>query len=88
MTDEEMVVAQGQENHARKDLSYIEKARFAQRLEARFRRDTIMSAMSIHKSDLSNMLTVAHHDSRSGESTRSARRPRSAAAAGSNSPTS
>jgi ParB family chromosome partitioning protein len=61
MTDEEMVVAQGQENHARKDLSYIEKVRFAERLEARFRRETIMSAMSIHKSDLSNMLTVAHH---------------------------
>ena len=33
LTDEEMVVAQGQENHARKDLSYIEKALFAQRLE-------------------------------------------------------
>jgi ParB family transcriptional regulator, chromosome partitioning protein len=60
MTDEEMVVAQGQENHARKDLSYIEKARFAQRLEARFSRDTIMAAMSLYKSDLSNMLTVAH----------------------------
>jgi|SRR6185312_9273140 ParB family chromosome partitioning protein len=60
MTDEEMVVAQGQENHARKDLSYIEKVRFAQRLETRFRRETIMAAMSIHKSDLSNMLTVAH----------------------------
>jgi ParB family transcriptional regulator, chromosome partitioning protein len=60
MTDEEMVVAQGQENHARKDLSYIEKARFAQRLETRFSRDTIMAAMSVYKSDLSNMLTVAH----------------------------
>ena len=60
MTDEEMVIAQGQENHARKDLSYIEKARFAQRLEARFGRDTIMQAMSVYKSDLSNMLSVAH----------------------------
>ena len=60
MTDEEMVIAQGQENHARKDLSYIEKARFAQRLEARFGRDTIMQAMSVYKSDLSNMLAVAH----------------------------
>ena len=60
MTDEEMVVAQGQENHARKDLSYIEKARFAQRLEALFNRETIMTAMSVYKSDLSNMLTVAH----------------------------
>jgi ParB family chromosome partitioning protein len=60
LSDEEMVVAQGQENHARKDLSYIEKARFAQRLESRFGRSTIMSAMSIYKSDLSNMLAVAH----------------------------
>lgn len=61
LTDEEMVVAQGQENHARKDLSFIEKALFAQRLEGRgFGRATIMSALSIYKSDLSNMLAVAH----------------------------
>lgn len=61
LTDEEMVVAQGQENHARKDLSYIEKALFALRLEARdFTRATIMVALSIYKSDLSNMLSVAH----------------------------
>ena len=61
LTDEEMVVAQGQENHARKDLSYIEKALFAQRLEARdFTRATIMAALSVYKSDLSNMLSVAH----------------------------
>lgn len=61
LTDEEMVVAQGQENHARKDLSYIEKARFAQRLESRkFPRSTIMAALSVYKSDLSNMLAVAH----------------------------
>ena len=61
LTDEEMVVAQGQENHARKDLSYIEKAQFARRLENRqFSRATIMAALSIYKSDLSNMLSVAH----------------------------
>jgi ParB family chromosome partitioning protein len=61
LTDEEMVVAQGQENHARQDLSYIEKARFTQRLEGRnFPRPTIMAALSIYKSDLSNMLSVAH----------------------------
>ena len=61
LTDEEMVVAQGQENHARKDLSYIEKAQFARRLENReFTRATIMAALSIYKSDLSNMLSVAH----------------------------
>lgn len=61
LTDEEMVVAQGQENHARQDLSYIEKSRFAQSLEKRdFSRATIMAALSIYKSDLSNMLSVAH----------------------------
>lgn len=61
LTDEEMVVAQGQENHARQDLSYIEKARFATSLEKReFGRATIMAALSIYKSDLSNMLSVAH----------------------------
>jgi ParB family chromosome partitioning protein len=58
LSDDELVVAQGQENIERKDLSYIEKARFAHRLQGRFRRDTIMAAMSLHKSDLSNMLSV------------------------------
>ncbi len=57
--DEELVIAQGQENNERQDLSYIEKARFAHRLQERgFRRDTIMTAMSVYKSDLSNMLSV------------------------------
>jgi ParB family chromosome partitioning protein len=56
--DDELVIAQGQENSQRKDLSYIEKARFAHRLEGRFRRETIMSAMSLYKSDLSNMVSV------------------------------
>lgn len=59
LTDEEVVVAQGQENNERQDLSFIEKSRFARRLEQRgFRRDTIMSALSVYKSDLSNMLSV------------------------------
>jgi ParB family chromosome partitioning protein len=58
LTDEQLVIAQGQENHERKDLSYIEKARFAHRLDQRFTRETIMAAMSIYKSDLSNMLSV------------------------------
>ena len=58
LTDEQLVIAQGQENHERKDLSYIEKARFAHRLEKRFSRATIMAAMSLYKSDLSNMLSV------------------------------
>jgi ParB family transcriptional regulator, chromosome partitioning protein len=58
LSDEELVIAQGQENHERQDLSYIEKARFAQRLEKQFSRVTIMASMSIYKSDLSNMLSV------------------------------
>jgi len=58
LADEELVIAQGQENNERQDLSFIEKARFARRLEERFRRETIMTAMSVHKSDLSNMLSV------------------------------
>ena len=58
LTDEQLVIAQGQENHERKDLSYIEKARFAHRLGQRFSRATIMAALSIYKSDLSNMLSV------------------------------
>ena len=58
LADEELVIAQGQENSAREDLSYIEKARFAKRLQERFARETIMRAMSVYKSDLSNMLSV------------------------------
>jgi len=60
LSDEELVIAQGQENHEREDLSYIEKSLFARKLEQRgFSRATIMAAMSIYKSDLSNMLSVA-----------------------------
>jgi ParB family chromosome partitioning protein len=58
LTDEQLVVAQGQENNERQDLTYIEKARFADRLQRRFDRETIMAAMSLYKSDLSNMLSV------------------------------
>ncbi|CAH1691501.1 Putative replication protein B [Hyphomicrobiales bacterium] len=58
LSDEELVVAQGQENNERRDLTFIEKARFARNLQPRFTRDVIMAAMSIYKSDLSNMLSV------------------------------
>ncbi len=53
-----MVIAQGQENNERQDLSYIEKARFAQRLRERFARDVITAAMSIDKTELSRMLSI------------------------------
>lgn len=60
MTDEELVIAQGQENHSRLDLSYIERALFAARLEAReFQRDVICSALSVDKTEVSRMISVA-----------------------------
>lgn len=58
LTDEQLVVAQGQENSERKDLSYIERARFADRLNRRFAREIITAAMSISKPELSVMLSV------------------------------
>jgi ParB family chromosome partitioning protein len=61
LTDEQLVVAQGQENNARTNLSFIEKARFASRLEERgFRREVIMQALCVDKSMLSKMLSVAN----------------------------
>lgn len=58
LTDEQLVVAQGQENNERQDLTYIEKALFADNLQQRFSRDVIMAALSVYKSDLSYMLSV------------------------------
>lgn len=58
LSDEQLVVAQGQENNERRDLTYIEKSRFAQKLQQRFPRHVIMAAMSLYKGDLSNMLSV------------------------------
>lgn len=53
------VIAQGQENSARADLSFIERTMFAYRLEQlEFDRETIMSALSIDKTTLSKMLSV------------------------------
>ncbi|RWJ74647.1 MAG: plasmid partitioning protein RepB [Mesorhizobium sp.] len=60
MTDKELVVAQGIENTARKDLSYIERAVFAVSLESRgFGREVIMQALSTDKTELSKLLSVA-----------------------------
>ncbi|WP_439632178.1 plasmid partitioning protein RepB [Shinella sp.] len=58
LTDEQLVIAQGQENNERQDLTFIEKARFAARLNEQFSRDVVMAALSVYKSDLSNMLSV------------------------------
>ena len=60
LTDEELVVAQGQENQDRLDLSYIERALFAARLESRqFQRDVICLALSIDKTEVSRMISIA-----------------------------
>ncbi len=59
LTDAQLVVAQGQENSARKDLSYIERALFAMRLSDRgFDREVIMAALGLSKSHLSTLLSV------------------------------
>jgi ParB family transcriptional regulator, chromosome partitioning protein len=60
LTDEELVVAQGQENSGRTDLTFIERARFAARLEDRkFSREIIMSALNVDKAALSRLIAVA-----------------------------
>jgi ParB family transcriptional regulator, chromosome partitioning protein len=60
LSDDELVVAQGQENQSRLDLSYIERAMFAARLETRkFQRDVICSALNIDKTEVSRMISVA-----------------------------
>lgn len=59
LNDRELVVAQGQENSARKDLSFIEKANFArQMVTAGYDRKLICDALSIDKTVISRMLTV------------------------------
>lgn len=60
LTDEQLVVSQGQENNARANLSYIERALFALKLEQRqFSRDIIMSSLSVDKAALSRMLQLS-----------------------------
>jgi len=59
LTDDQLVVSQGQENSARTNLSYVERALFALRLEQRgFTRDIIMAALGVDKAALSKMLIV------------------------------
>jgi ParB family chromosome partitioning protein len=60
LTDEELLIAQGQENSSRRDLSYIERAIFALNLEARgLDRLSIMAALSTDKTELSKLMSVA-----------------------------
>lgn len=60
LTDRELFVAQGQENSARRDLSFIERALFAHRLEERgIDREAIMSALDVDKTEVSKLISVA-----------------------------
>lgn len=58
LTDDQLVIAQGQENSARRDLSFIERASFAMLLEDRgFGRETIMASLSVDKTELSRLIS-------------------------------
>ena len=60
LDDRALVLAQGQENTARKDLSFIEKANFARQMrDAGYDRKTICDALSMDKTLISRMLSVA-----------------------------
>ena len=60
LDDHELVLAQGQENTARRDLSFIEKCNFArQMVAAGYKRQIICDALSIDKTLISRMLSVA-----------------------------
>lgn len=60
LTDDELVLAQGQENSARQDLSFIERALYAAQLEAGgIQRHVIMAALAVDKSNLSRLIQAA-----------------------------
>jgi len=60
VTDEEHVIAQGQENSARENLTFIERALFAQRLIGRGHdRATVQVALSVDAPMLTRMLSVS-----------------------------
>jgi len=59
LADIDLIVAQGQENSARLDLSYIERAVFAVSIEDRgFERSVIMAALNVEKTQLSRLLSI------------------------------
>ncbi|OWU68034.1 plasmid stablization protein ParB [Roseovarius sp. 22II1-1F6A] len=59
LNDRDLIVAQGQENTARKNLTFIEKANFARQMaEANFDRKVICDALHIDKTVISRMMRV------------------------------
>lgn len=60
LTDQELVLAQGQENTARRDLSFIEKVNFARQMQEHgYDRKIICDALSVDKTLVSRMLSLA-----------------------------
>jgi len=60
LSDDELIVAQGQENGPRVDLSFIERALFAKHLALHgFDRDRISQVLSVDKPEISRLLQVA-----------------------------
>jgi len=60
LDDTALVLAQGQENSARRNLSFIERAHFARELAgAGYDRAVIADALSIDRSEISRLLSVA-----------------------------
>lgn len=60
LSDADLVVAQGKENLERRDLSFIERAWFARRLEDRgFDRSVVIAALSCDKADVSRYVAMA-----------------------------
>lgn len=59
LDDAALVIAQGQENLGRRDLSFIERALFATRLAERgFDRATLNAALSVHTAEMTRYLAV------------------------------
>ncbi|MEM1360659.1 MAG: plasmid partitioning protein RepB [Pseudomonadota bacterium] len=60
LDDRDLVIAQGQENTARKDLTFIEKANFARQMrDGGYDRKVICAALHVDKTQVSRMLSVA-----------------------------
>jgi ParB family chromosome partitioning protein len=59
LSDEELVIAQGQENSARLDLTFIEKVMFAMALdEHRYSRETIEAALTVDRTMAARLLAL------------------------------
>jgi ParB family chromosome partitioning protein len=59
LDDRELILAQGQENAARRDLSFIEKANFARQMrDLGYDRATICAALHVDKTVISRMFSV------------------------------